>query len=120
MGKLNLHYVPFVSHLKKHQFISSPVVHFHKIFGHRLEHSSRINIIYLLSRHRMLFLIIYFSNLQTLYISARNSESLSFIGHKNYILETRMLREEIAQNYLHKKSTFFEIWQVLSNMLHDK
>ena len=37
----------------------------------------------------------------------------------NYVLETRMLGEEIVQNYLHKKSTFFETWQVLSNMLHE-
>ena len=37
--KVNLHYVPFVSHLQKQQFLCSAFVHFNKIFGHKLNYS---------------------------------------------------------------------------------
>ena len=38
---------------------------------------------------------------------SRKSESLNFIGLKNYILETKTLEEKIGQNDPNKKRNFF-------------
>ena len=37
---------------------------------------------------------------------SRNYQSLNFIGLKDYILETKLLQEKIAQNNPHKKCNF--------------
>ena len=108
MGKSNLHYVLFVSHLKKQQFICSAVVHFQKIFGHKLKHSFRV---ILLSRHsailglwkkfKISIIYIIISHILLIYkhvYLSINSGSLNFTGLKNYISKTKKLDEEIAQN----------------------
>ena len=75
--KLNLHYVPFVSHLKKQQFIFSAVVHFHKIFGHKLiPNISPQCIIFgfmedLQDQHNITINQSYSANLQTLCVSVK-------------------------------------------------
>ena len=42
-----------------------------------------------------------------MYLS-KNSESLNLIGLKGYILETKILEEQIPQNYPHKEWNFFK------------
>ena len=92
LGKLNIHVVPIVSHLKKQKFNYLALAQSCKIFGHRLKYTFRIIWLSVTSRHRMSFLVLCEKlkisiNLSLIWCTEINHKSInkkiSYLGRSN-------------------------------------